>query len=179
MAVVLIALTWTAWGQEAQIPGNQPRHSMNLQSVVARQLIGTWRLVSRATTTSDGQKIVDPGLGARPVGYLVYDASGHVSAQLMRSGRSSGDMENCGSRPTKGDNNPAIFCGYDAYFGTYSFEGVNRVVHHIEMALSPDDVGRDVHRSFLVKGDQLIISFATTTTDGRPAKRTLVWERVE
>ena len=175
----LVALAGGAWGQEEPSPANPPRHSVSLQTVVARQLIGTWRLVSRDTTTANGQKIVDPGLGSRPVGYLIYDATGHVSAQLMRSGRSSTDMENCGSRQTKGDNNPVILCGYDAYFGTYSFDGVNRVTHHIEMAVSPDDVGRDVHRSFLLKGNQLIISFATTTPDGQPAKRTLVWERVQ
>ena len=179
IAVLFALLTGAAWGQQEEAPANQPRHSLALQTVVARQLIGTWRLLSRETVTANGQKMVDPGLGSRPVGYLIYDATGHVAAQLMRAGRSSADMESCGSRQTKADNNPAIFCGYDAYFGTYSFDGVNRVTHHIEMALSPEDVGRDVHRSFSLKGNQLIITFPTTTPDGQPATRTLVWERVQ
>ena len=179
-ALLVIGLEGGVFAQQMeQGTVNQPRHSVAVQNVVARQLIGTWRLVSRVTRTAEGQPIVDPGLGARPVGYLIYDTTGHVAAQLMRPGRSSADMENCGSRQTKAENNPGIFCGYDAYFGTYAFDGPNSVVHHLEMALSPDDVGRDVHRSFSIKGNRLTITFATTAPDGRPATRTLIWERVQ
>jgi hypothetical protein len=147
---------------------------------IASQLIGTWRLLSRETTTSNGERIVDPGLGARPIGYLIYDSTGHVVAQLMRENRSVSEMENCGSRRTKGRNNVSSFCGYDAYFGTYTLdETQGAVTHHLEGALSPDDVGKDVRRSFVVTDDRLTITFSTTSPADLPAKRTLVWERVK
>jgi len=45
-------------------------------------LVGTWRLVSRVVTLEDGTAVQDPGLGKTPSGYLIYDSSGHVAAQL-------------------------------------------------------------------------------------------------
>jgi len=174
--VIFIALTWAS--PKAQnlpnVPGGQQQKS------VAAQLIGTWRLVSRETTTSTGERIVEPELGAHPVGYLIYDSTGHVAVQMMRENRSKSEMENCGSRNTKGRNTSSIFCGYNAYFGTYTVAESQRVViHHLEGALSLDDVGKDLHRSFEVTADQLTITFSTTSPEGLSIKRTLVWERVK
>jgi len=74
------------------------------------------------------------------------------------------EMENCGSRSTKGRNTSSIFCGYNAYFGTYTVaEGQRVVTHHLEGALSLDDVGKDLHRSFDVTADRLTITFSTTS----------------
>ncbi len=54
----------------------------------AKQLIvGTWQLMSRTVTRPDGTTIVDPVLGEKPTGRLVYDASGAMSLQIMRTGR--------------------------------------------------------------------------------------------
>src|SRR6267143_875458 len=102
--VIFIALTWAS--PKAQnlpnVPGGQQQKS------VAAQLIGTWRLVSRETTTSTGERIVEPELGAHPVGYFIYDRTGHVAVQMMRENRSKSEMENCGRRNTKGRNTSSI-----------------------------------------------------------------------
>lgn len=171
--IVLVGLSPRAQDQPNVLQGER-------RTTVASQLIGTWRLLSRETTTSSGERIEDPGLGARPMGYLIYDNTGHVAVQLMRENRAASEMENCGSRRTKGQNNVSIFCGYDAYFGTYTLDETRgAVTHHLEGALSPDDVGKDVRRSFVISDDRLTITFSTTSAAGLPVKRTLVWERVK
>jgi hypothetical protein len=50
----------------------------------AGQLVGTWRLVSKVVTFEDGTPVQEPGLGKAPSGYLIYDSSGQMAAQLMR-----------------------------------------------------------------------------------------------
>jgi Lipocalin-like domain/Domain of unknown function (DUF4440) len=147
------------------------------RSSAAAQLVGTWRLVSRTVTNADGERIAEPALGEKPEGYLVYDGNGHVAAQLMRPGRTAAQMKNCGAVPAKAQNNSTTVCGYDAYFGTYKLAD-GGVVHHLELALSPDDIGKDIHRSFVIAGDQLTITFPTTLPEGKTVTRTVLWERV-
>jgi len=150
---------------------------------VAGQLVGSWSLVSRVTTTADGTVLADPGLSATPKGLLIYDRAGHVAAQLSRPGRTV-DMlgEECReAQKVKGtDDTVQTILGYDAYFGTYTVnekEGV--VTHHVESALFPGDVGKHVARRFALSGDTLTLKFNTTTRDGTPVTRTLVWTRLK
>ena len=46
-------------------------------------LPGTWRLLTRIDVTSAGQTHPDPALGSDPIALLIYDRSGHFSAQFM------------------------------------------------------------------------------------------------
>ena len=69
--VVLVALAGLSpWAKD------QPNVLQGEQRTIASQLTGTWRLLSRETTTSSGERVVDPGLGERPIGYLIYDNTG-------------------------------------------------------------------------------------------------------
>lgn len=160
-------------------PSEQASLAQSVKNDLApKSLIGTWRLVSRVTTTQSGKQVVDQ-LGEHPIGYLIYDSSGHVFAQLMRPNRSEQDMENCGGRRGRAENNPALICGYDAYFGTYKLLGAAEVVHHLEGALAPEDIGKDVRRSFLVEGDRLTIKFSTTAPNREKVTRTIIWKRMK
>ena len=68
----------------------------------ARQrIVGTWQLVTRTVTRPDGTTIVDPVLGEKPAGRLVYDASGAMSLQMMRTGRKEAISALAGARDTK------------------------------------------------------------------------------
>jgi hypothetical protein len=82
---------------------------------------------------------------------------------------------------TKGTPDTAqTILGYDAYFGTYKInEQAGIVTHHLEAALWPGDVGKDIDRHFTLSGDQLTITFNTTTREGVKVTRTLVWERMK
>ena len=51
----------------------------------SNQFVGTWKLISCEAKRADGQ-IVYP-FGANPIGMLMYDATGHMTAQLMRTDR--------------------------------------------------------------------------------------------
>ena len=153
------------------------------KSSVLDQLVGSWKLVSRVTTTSNGSVLVDPGLSAIPNGVLIYDRSGHVAAQLSRPGRTVGALpDECrAAEKIKGTNDTAqTILGYDAYFGTFTVDPKNGVVtHHLESALFPGDIGKDIRRNFSIAGDTLTIRFHTTTGDGTPVVRTLIWARMK
>ena len=77
-----------------------------------------------------------------------------------------------------GANNSAAVNGYDAYFGTYTVDEASAsVTQRLDGALSPGDVGKVVTRQMRVEGDRLIIQLATTSADGEPVTRTLIWRR--
>jgi hypothetical protein len=150
------------------------------QSSVKDRLVGTWKLVSRESHSADGGIIPDPTLGASPMGVLIYDSAGHVAAQLSRQGRTMDIFkEECAeisSLKTSPNTANTVF-GYDAYFGTYTVhEEESYVVHHLESALWPGNMGKDIKRSFKLEGNELTITFSTTQ-DGKAVTRTLIWHR--
>jgi Lipocalin-like domain len=150
---------------------------------VREQLVGSWSLASRVSTLSNGEVLPDRGLATTPKGLLIYDRTGHVAAQLSRQGRTVEMIgEECQeAAKIHGTNDTAqTVLGYDAYFGTFTLnEKEGFVVHHLESALFPGDVGKDIRRNFTISGDTLTIKFNTTTSDGTPVTRTLVWERMK
>jgi hypothetical protein len=157
-------------------------HALENPSISA-QLIGSWRLVSRHSKRADGELEADPGLSTAPMGVLIYDQSGHVAAQLSRRDRSVAMLGGeCQAAATiKGTPDTAqTVIGYDAYFGTYKINERDGIVtHHLEAALWPGDVGKDINRFFTLSRDRLTISFNTTTREGVNVTRILVWERMK
>jgi Lipocalin-like domain len=149
---------------------------------VRGQLVGSWRLLSRESRRANGQVEADQGLSTLPLGVLIYDQSGHVAAQLSRRDRTvSMFREECAvAAETKGTPDTAqTVLGYDAYFGTYTLneqEGI--VTHHLEAAIWPGDIGKNIDRHFTISGNRLTIKFDTTTREGLKVTRTLVWERM-
>ena len=146
------------------------------RSAALPQLIGSWRLVSRIVTQEDGTPIQDPGLGPTPAGYLIYDSSGHMAVQIMRRSRSA--AIDCATAATAPVNNSQALNGYDAYFGTFVVDETRHTVtHHLEGALVATDVGKSLLRGFEVAGDQLTLSVAIDSPEGKQI-RTLKWARV-
>src|SRR5215210_709745 len=84
---ILAALVWS------RFPGAGPRRLSALwrrtaspSSATARAaLVGTWRLVSILDSLPDGRTA--SWMGEHPRGLLMYDAAGHVAAQLMDPAR--------------------------------------------------------------------------------------------
>jgi hypothetical protein len=145
--------------------------------VTTTELIGTWKLLSREDVAADGQRRIDPILGADPVAYLIYDASGHFSAQFMKRDRASTQAAAPAGSPTGANNSHAVN-GNDAYFGTYSVGADGMVTQTLEGALSAVDVGKVVTRRFRIAGSELTIALETTASDGQPVTRTLKWQRL-
>ena len=139
-------------------------------------LIGTWQFVSRVDRDAAGHEWVEPTLGRSPLGFLIYDAGGHVAAQLMARGRHPGT---CSEQSASISGNSTSICGYDAYFGRYELDVAKSTVTHVlEGSLSPTDVGKRLSRRYRVAGDTLTLAFETTGVAGRRVTRTLVLHRI-
>ena len=142
---------------------------------LSSDLPGTWLLQSRVDVTTSGERHPDPLLGENPVALLIYDRTGHFSAQFMKRDRSN----LAPSGPSNAINNTQAQGGYDAYFGTYSVDDAKGVVTQQLMgSLSPGNVGMVLSRAMEVRGDTLLIKLETTAADGLPVIRTLTWRRL-
>jgi Lipocalin-like domain len=142
---------------------------------LAQNMIGIWWLLSRVDIAADGNLCIDPTLGAEPFGILTY-APSHFAAQFMKRNRST---DNEANPSIQGQNNTGAVGGYDAYFGTYEVNEMNgEVLHRLQGALTPDNIGLEVSRNLNVDGDRLEIRLDTTTAEGEPVERTLTWKRI-
>ncbi len=134
---------------------------------------GVWRLVSRIDVDSDGNRKIDPILGADPLGVLAFEA-GYFAAQFMKRDRSDAPLVAAGA----GANNTAAVGGYDAYFGSYTFDpAAAQLTTTLDGSISPANVGKTFTRQCRVTATELTIQLATTATDGTPVTRTLRFRR--
>ncbi len=137
-------------------------------------LVGTWRLVAATQRMADGSERPDPNVGARPRGYIIYTATGQVCALL---GNSERPLWVGGDRPTAAEAG-AIADNMVAYCGTYTVdEAGGFVVHHVELDLSPNRVGTDRKRFFILSGDRLMLRPAPPLPAG-VQDWTVTWQRV-
>ena len=119
------------------------------------KFIGTWKLVSTEVRRSDGQLIYPYGRDA--VGIIMYDANGHMSAQIMRPDRpafASGDLHDGTPVEMK-----SAFEGFIAYYGVYEVnQKEGTVTHHVEGSSFPNWVCSAQRRFFEFSGNRLTIS---------------------
>jgi len=142
---------------------------------LSSKLRGTWLLRSRIDVTKDGARHPDPMLGDDPVALLIYDGTGHFSAQFMKRDRTS--LTQAAPNPNA-KNNTTAQGGYDAYFGTYTVDDARgTVTQRLLGSLSAANVGMVLTRGMEVTGDTLVITLETTAADGVPVVRTLTWQR--
>lgn len=137
-------------------------------------IIGTWKLVSCETRTSD-DRIFQP-LGTNPVGYLVYTDNGFMSVAIMKSDRlrfQVGDI--AGATP---EEKIAAADSFISYCGSYKLEA-QKVVHHVHVSFFPNWVGIDQVRFVELMGDRLTLSTPPIPVYGVEQVGYLVWERVE
>ncbi len=142
------------------------------------KFVGAWRLIS----------IEDPSPTAskpdqNPTGYIMYDATGHMSVQIVRQQDrprfASGKLEQGTPEEIK-----AAFVGYGAYYGTYEVkEDQKLVIHHLEGALFPNEIGADNIRYYEFMGDRVRL-IIPDIVNGKvqpksPNARSLVWERLK
>jgi hypothetical protein len=137
------------------------------------RFIGVWKLLSCERRFADGK--VDYPYGEKPVGRLTYDRAGRVSALLMRPGRRS-TVPPGGNLITSNASAEEIreaVTGFNAYFGTFEIdEASHTVIHHVQAALAPSWVGRDVKRTYHFASNRLTLTAAVAGSS-----QNLVWER--
>ena len=132
--------------------------------------VGTWKLISIETRGADVALAPGPNpvCGVNPTGTVMYDAAGHVSLQIMPSGRPA--TLNI-LQPLSPDQAKEALFGYIAYYGTYTLDQRARVMHiHFDGSLNPSMVGTDGERYYEFNGNRITFRAGANTR--------LSWERV-
>ncbi|MBI3550753.1 MAG: lipocalin-like domain-containing protein [Elusimicrobia bacterium] len=139
----------------------------------AKDMVGTWHLVSCVHRLADGT--VSYPFGKEAVGRLVYTADGFMIVTVMEPGR-------------KHNFSPGLFDGTDAErakaaagFIAYSghFEVLeNRVVHFVDISLFPNWTGSRQVRSVELDGKRMTLSTRSFVVEGVEQTAHLTWERV-
>ena len=130
------------------------------------RFIGAWRLVSFEEETAAGE-IVHP-YGENPIGSLIYDSSGRMSVEIMRSDREPFSSSEWKSVPAE-EIKKAIE-GFTAFFGSFEVDADKTVIHRVEGHVLPGSVGKTLGREFEFAGDLLIL---------KPSpNRRVIWERL-
>ena len=147
LQLAAIALLVMSGAQSGRPPVPQRR-------TLRESLVGTWRLVAARQRLSDGSVRPDPEPGARGVGYIMYDATGHVCVVLANPDRPKWKSP---KSPTDAEIRSG-FEGVVAYCGTYETnEKQQYVIHHVEADKNPQVMGTDRIRRATVSGDRLVL----------------------
>lgn len=130
-----------------------PAHAADPETL-ASHLVGTWQVLEVVDTDTAGKASYP--YGEHPKGYIVYDSTGHLHVQLMRTPATppfaAGDQQGTEQEVR------AAYEGYVAYFGTYQvIEAQSEVIHRVEGSLMPSYTGTDQPRPIKIVGDELII----------------------
>jgi hypothetical protein len=156
-----------ATAPSARLPAQTPR-------TLREELIGTWRLVAARQRLADGSTRPDPQTGPRGVGYIMYDATGHVCVVIANPDRPAWKAPNA---PSDAELRSAV-AGLVAYCGAYETnERQHIVIHHIEADKSPSIVGTDRKRFATVTGNRLVLRPVDLPEGVK--EWTVEWERVD
>ena len=140
-----------------------------------KALVGTWKLESATITTAEGE--VRNSWGEHPIGFLTYTKEGRMSAILTVDDRKPLSVSDFISAPAT--ERAEAFATMTAYAGRYTFAG-QEVIHHVEAASMPNDVGADLKRSVKLDGDRLVLLVAKPYLRGGITVRSqeLIWKRI-
>jgi hypothetical protein len=135
--------------------------------------VGTWRLVSCIWTDTAGA--VTYPYGRSPVGYLIYTADGYMAVNFMSANRrrfASDRFPEAAAEEERGARKT-----YQAYSGRYEVRD-GRMIHHVEVSLFPNWVGRDQERFYELDGDRLRLSTEPLPFGSSYQVAHLEWQRV-
>jgi hypothetical protein len=137
---------------------------------VRQRLFGCWRLISYHTQSPSGE--VSCPLGEDPLGQLGYDASGRMSAHLMR--RNPEPFAHRNLFAAQSAEKCRAWSGYMGYWGTFTVDEATHTVNHlVEGGWFPNMVGTIQVRDYRFDGELLMLS--ATTEDGSAR---LVWQKI-
>ena len=135
------------------------------------KFVGTYRLVTTETKDEKGQWV--PNVRSNALGYILYDTTGQMAAQIMPRNR----KKYAANEPTPDEARAAIQ-GYTAYFGTFIVNETEKyVIHRREGQLNPGG-DTDLKRFYEFVGNQLILTPAPGATPSEPGNNRLIWERL-
>ncbi|MCI3273533.1 lipocalin-like domain-containing protein [Streptomyces cylindrosporus] len=137
---------------------------------VRSALLGAWRLVTWQSVDTAGS--VSYPLGEDAVGQLMYTATGHVSAQLVRARMPRFASDDW--RRATAEERAAAWPGYFGYFGTFTLDtDADTVIHHIESSWFPNLVGTRQVRHYRFEDGRLVLDADTSWGQVR-----IIWEKL-
>ncbi|MBW1903460.1 MAG: lipocalin-like domain-containing protein [Deltaproteobacteria bacterium] len=143
---------------------------------MSRQLIGTWELISFELHTTGGDELSP--LGDSPIGIVIIDKSGYMSAQLSR-----GDRAPFSSDPPPPEEIQTAFTGFIAYFGKYRIDEKKQTfTTRVQGSSNPDWIGEDQIRYYEIQDNRLILKTMPMKIKGLgniEVVGTVIWKRIE
>src|SRR3954453_16357796 len=137
-----------------------------------KRLLGAWKLISYELRFPSGS-VLKP-FGEAPIGRILYQANGQMSAQLMGPGTSFFSS----SDPLKATTDEAVTAwrNYIGYWGTYTVDKKAGVVtHHIEGSWFPNWIGQKQIRSFrFIENRRLMLEAGSPMWHA-----TLIWRKLD
>jgi hypothetical protein len=142
---------------------------------LAERLVGAWVLEAYEAEDPDGT-LREP-FGPAPLGLLGYGADGRMAVQVMDPRRPR--WERRAPEGARRAQMSAAADGYIAYAGRYEVEeaAAPTVVHHVEISLVPNWVGRAQRRAAVLDGDRLRLTAEPLEVAGRTTIPRLTWRR--
>jgi hypothetical protein len=143
---------------------------------IAKQFVGTWRLVSQTRTVADGTSTAFNNSG-----FLIYTDTGHMCAVLTPRDRPKWNIE----RPNAWTTNPAealsAVTGSDGYCSQVEVNAKEGyALHHVEVSLRPNLIGATRKRSFEFDGpNRVVLRIDSSELTPPTVENKLVWERVQ
>lgn len=140
-----------------------------------KPFVGTWKLISSTEVLPDGTER-PYGFGVHPKGYLMYDATGHMCAQVVNSDRPAWKDPD---HPTPEEIKTA-FDGFGGYCGTYTVDDKATTLTHMpEVPFDPNLGGQPKPRTYKFDNGNLVYTGTEPLEGGGETHWTMVWERVK
>jgi hypothetical protein len=142
-----------------------------VETEAQESFVGTWTLDSIEGKDESGTwAALQDRFGTDPVGYIMYDAGGHMSVQIMSRDRrpfTSKDRRDVTQEEAKD-----ALLGFTAYFGTFSVDPEEKsITHHRIGHIVPNQATEEAKRFFHFDGNRL-----TLTLPGQDVR--LAWNRL-
>lgn len=138
------------------------------------KFMGAWRLVDWRIEYADGAVTRPFGEGAH--GYILYSASGIMTASIAKASRSAFGIAN--ARNASAGEKAEAFDSYFHYAGPWRIEG-EEVVHAVTLSLNPDMTGTDQRRLAVFDGQGgLTLSAREALRDGASRHHILQWQKM-
>ena len=140
-------------------------------SVIPARFIGSWDLVSYELRLPSG--VITKPFGDRPVGRILYQRNGQMSAQLMQPAApafSSTDPLKATREETE-----RAWRNYIGYWGSFRVDlKGGRVIHRIEGGWFPNWIGQEQIRSFRFDKGRLVLEADTAAWHA-----VLIWRKID
>jgi hypothetical protein len=139
----------------------------------AKDFAGTWKLKSYEVRWANGK--VSYPFGEKPEGRLTYTEDGFVAVNIMATSRRKFEVREM--KLWTAEEKAAAAETYISYSGRYEFDG-DKVLHHVDVCLFPNWVGKDQVRIFDLDGNTLALKTIPDPKDEHGRQGYLIWERI-